>query len=121
MINRLSKYRKLDHQGRPYFAKNHELSAIFQKISKLYKEMPLDTFDEWRSYSYNAASARLKYLDFPVCNNEESLRKLASRRGFGQKFMRHVREILKTGKCQLITEFENDSTRVHVRNMIKIW
>ena len=106
---------------KPYFPKNHELSAMFQKISKLYKEMPLDNFDEWRSYSYNAASAKLKYLDFPVTNDEESLRRLQSMRGFGQKFMRQIREFLTTGKCQLITEFEHDPTRVYVRNMIKIW
>lgn len=120
MIQRLSKHRKID-QGKSFYSKNQELSAVFQKISKLYKDMPLDNFDEWRSYSYNAASMKLKYLDFPVSNDEETLRKLSSRKGFGQKFMRHVREFLKTGKVQLVTEFENDPMRLHVRNMIKIW
>lgn len=83
--------------------------------------MPLDNFDEWRSYSYNAAAAKLKHLDFAICNDEESLRKLSNRKGFGKKFMRQIREFLYTGQCQLIVEFEKDPMRTNVRNMIKIW
>jgi hypothetical protein len=101
--------------------KNSELSELFGKISKLYKEMPVQEYDEWRSYSYNAASARLKYLDFPMINDEESLKRLSKRKGFGQKFMRQIKEYLTTGKCQLVFEFEHDPMRVNVRNMIKIW
>lgn len=101
--------------------KNQELSQLFATISKLYKEMPLDKHDEWRSYTYNAASAKLKYLDFQVLNNEESLKRLGNRKGFGKTFMRNIREYLKTGKCQLVSEFEHDPMRVNVRNMIRIW
>jgi hypothetical protein len=101
--------------------KNQELSQLFATISKLYKEMPLDKHDEWRSYTYNAASAKLKYLDFQVLNNEESLKRLGNRKGFGKTFMRNIREYLKTGKCQLVSEFEHDPMRVNVRNMVRIW
>ena len=101
--------------------KNQELSQLFATISKLYKEMPLDKHDEWRSYTYNAASAKLKYLDFQVVNNEESLKRLGNRKGFGKTFMRNIREYLNTGKCQLVSEFEHDPMRVNVRNMIRIW
>ena len=120
MVERLSKY-NVEKKHSMEAGKNQELSELFAKISKLYKDMPLDKFDEWRSYSYNAASARLKYLDFPVLNDEESLKLLSNRKGFGKKFMRQIKEFLNTGKCRLISEFEHDAMRVNVRNMIKIW
>lgn len=121
IVERLGKYNKAKNVDLTRRSKNMELSDLFAKISKLYKDMPLDKFDEWRSYSYNAASARLKYLDFPVLNDEESLRNLSNRKGFGKKFMRQIREYLMTGKCQLVSEFEHDPMRVNVRNMIRIW
>ena len=121
MVKHLSKYRHVNKKGSMEMGKNLELCELFAKISKLYKEMPLDKFDEWRSYSYNAASARLKYLDFPVLYDDESLKQLSNRKGFGKKFMRQIREFLETGKCQLISEFEHDPMRVNVRNMIRIW
>jgi len=107
-----------DHNN---LGKNAELSQLFDKISKLYKDMPLDNYDEWRSYSYNMAAARLRYLNFQVCNNEESLMRLSQVKGFGKKFMKHIREYLITGGCELIRNFERDPSRVNVRNMIKIW
>ncbi len=117
MVARLGKFVKNNKAP----AKNIKLAALFQKISTLYKEMPLDTYDEWRSFSYNAGAARLRHLDFEVCNNVESLRMLSETKGFGKKFMRQVVEMLNTGHCQLITEFEHDPMRLNVRNMIKIW
>jgi DNA polymerase/3'-5' exonuclease PolX len=121
MVERLQKHKQMEKKSIPEEGKNLELSKLFDKISKLYKEMPLDALDEWRSYSYNIGAARLKYLDFPVYNDEEVLRKLSNRKGFGQKFMRNIREFLNTGKCQLISEFEHDERRTSVRNMMRIW
>ena len=121
MIGRLSKHYQLGKNANLNESKNNELSQLFAKIARLYKEMPLDKLDEWRSFSYNAASAKLKYLDFPILNDEMSLRKLSSVKGFGNKFMRQIREYLNTGHCQLVSEFEHDEMRMNVRNMIKIW
>ena len=108
MVARLGRF---VHNKTP--ANNMKLAALFQKISNLYKEMPLDTYDEWRSYSYNAAAARLRHLDFEVCN--DSITELSKRKGFGKKFMRQIAEILNTGRCQLISEFEQDK---HDKKMV---
>jgi hypothetical protein len=53
--------------------------------------MPRDKFDSWRSYSYNVCAGRLRYLDFEVENNEESLDKLSKIKGFGSKVIKQVR------------------------------
>ncbi len=100
---------------------NIKLSALFQKISKLYEEMPLGNDDEWRSFTYNAAAARLRHLDFEVSKDELSLQRLGKKKGFGKKFMKQIREFLYTGRCELIAQFEHDPMRLHVRNMIRIW
>ena len=70
--------------------RNLDLAQLFDTISKLYKEMPIDKQDPWRSYCYNLVAGRLRYLDFEVENNEGSLAKLSKLRGFGKTIMKHV-------------------------------
>lgn len=70
--------------------RNLDLSKMLEIISKLYKECPLDRLDSWRSYTYNIASTRLKYLDFDVIDDPSSLQKLSKIKGFGKKSMTHV-------------------------------
>ena len=101
--------------------RNTDLSRMLDTISKLYKDCPLDSRDSWRSYSYQIASMRLRYLDFDV--NEQNLPKLKSIKGFGDKMWGHIRECLRSddGKCELIRSFEHDEDRLAVRNMMNIW
>jgi hypothetical protein len=70
--------------------RNLELSQLFDTISKLYKEMPIDAHDSWRSYCYNICAGRLRYLDFEVEYNKECLDKLSKMKGFGEKIMKQV-------------------------------
>ena len=102
-------------------SRNIDLSRMLDTISKLYKECPLETRDNWRSYTYQIASVRLRYLDFDV--NTQTLQKLKSIKGFGEKMLGHIKECLssKDDKCELIRSFEHDEQRLAIRNMNDIW
>lgn len=69
---------------------NVKLSKFFETISTLYKECPLDQFDEWRSYSYFIVSRRLRQLDFEVDSDPIALQRLSQVIGFGSKIMKQV-------------------------------
>jgi len=98
---------------------NVKLSKFFETISTLYKECPLDQFDEWRSYSYFIVSRRLRQLDFEVDSDPIALQRLSQVNGFGSKIMKQCKEYLVSGTCQLIHQFENDPMRKGVRNIIR--
>lgn len=101
--------------------KNIKISEMLKDISEVYHECPIDPMDEWRSYSYRLVSGRVKYLDFHVTNDSESLHRLSLIRGFGKKVMKQITEYLQTGKCPLLCEFKRDPTRVSFGNMLNIW
>ena len=70
--------------------RNVELSRLFETLSKLFKEMPIDPHDSWRCYTYKLIAGRLRYLDFEVEYNEDCLKKLSKVKHFGRKCMLHV-------------------------------
>ena len=70
--------------------KNIKISEMLKDISDVYHECPIDPMDEWRSYSYRLVSGRVKYLDFFVTSDPESLHRLSLVRGFGKKVMKQV-------------------------------
>ena len=103
MVARLLRKRKAEHPKRDrdlhlntkHSGANVELSNFFDTLSKLFKECPLDSFDDWRSYSYNIIAGRLLYLDFEVTTDPKVLDKLKTIKGFGKKVMKQVRYTLK--------------------------
>ena len=79
-----------------------------EALSKLMRESAISNIDEWRSYSYMKASGRLKYLDFDVTNHPDVWKRLKHINGFGKSIIDKLKEYLLTGKCERMTQLQQD-------------
>lgn len=70
--------------------RNLPLSKLLKDISTIYKESPLQKFDDWRSYSYSRCAGRIQYLEFEVTLDDQSLDRLSKVHGFGAKVVKQV-------------------------------
>ncbi len=81
---------------------------MMEALSKLMRESAISDVDEWRSYSYMKASGRLKNLDFDVTNHPDVWKRLKHINGFGKSIIDKLKEYLLTGKCERMTQLQQD-------------
>ena len=94
---------------------------MFDQLSKLHRDMPLDDIDNWKAYTFAVIACRLRHLDFEVSCNPVVLKRLEKTHGFGKKVMQKVKEYFETGTCERIREFNRDQTRTSIRKMMNIF
>lgn len=100
--------------------KNVKLAGMFEQLSKLHSEMPLEDGDQWRAYTFAVIASRLRHLEFEV--DPSMLKQLEGIKGFGKSVMKKVMEFFTTGgSCERIRQFTCDKTRIAIRNMMNIW
>ena len=54
------------------------------------------------------ASGRLKYLDFDVTNHPDVWKRLKQINGFGKSIIDKLKEYVLTGKCERMTQLQQD-------------
>ncbi len=100
--------------------KNKKLASMFEQLSKLHTDMPLEEEDQWKAYTFAVIASRLRHLDFEV--DLSVLKQLESIKGFGKSVLQKIREFFLTGgTCERIRQFSCDETRLAIRNMMNIW
>lgn len=103
------------------FPNNLLIAEQLQILGKLHQKCPLSQDDMWKSYSLDKVAGRIKNLGFEVTLGPKSQAKLAQVWGVGQSTRGKINEILKTGTCARIQEFQTDEQRVAMKNLIGIW
>jgi DNA polymerase/3'-5' exonuclease PolX len=101
--------------------RNKDLSELFRKLSKLHQECPLFENDDWKAYTFQLLSGRLRHLDFEVKDDPEILKRLKAIKGFGDSSLQIVKEYLQTGSSSRVREFETNKQRVAMKAMMNIW
>ena len=101
--------------------RNHELSVLFTKLSKLHQSCPLLAVDNWKAYCFSVISSRLRHLDFEITDNPDTLERVRKVKGIGESSLDKIKEYLQTGTISRIQEFESDPKRVAMKKMMNIW
>lgn len=84
-------------------------------------ECPLLDTDEWRAYTFQLLSGRLRHLDFEVVDDPTVLKRLKNVKGFGSSSMQIVMEYLRTGTSIRLSDFEVNKRRIAMRAFMRIW
>jgi DNA polymerase/3'-5' exonuclease PolX len=100
---------------------NRQLSEVFHKLSKLHQACPLNESDDWKAYSFNVTSGRLRHLGFEIANEPEVLAQVKRVQGIGPSQMQIIKEFLETGTLERIKQFETDPRRVAMKRFMNIW
>jgi hypothetical protein len=81
----------------PSFAMNLQISACFQKLSKLHQDCPLLPGDQdfWKAYTLQKISGRLKHLDFEIKDDAQVLQRLRKLDGIGESTLVKIKEFFR--------------------------
>lgn len=114
-------------------------SRLLEKLSKLYREAPMEPTDLWRSYSFQMMAGRLRHLNQTLTlDNLDAFRKQI--KGVGASIFEVIKEYLELQQqqqdrndiddpdddwalrnVQRLIHITNDPHRKAVREMLKIW
>jgi endonuclease III len=104
-----------------HFERNKEIAEVFRTLSNLHQSCPLLEMDQWKAYMFRIIAGRLTHLDFEIRNDPQTLNRLRKIPGIGSNSVDKIQEYLETGSLCRIEEFNSDSTRVAMKNMMSIW
>lgn len=119
----INSYEVSKRRTTPTGQRNKALSDYFFKLSKLYQECPLEPADNWRAYTFNIVSGRLRYLDFDVSDDPDSLRRLKALKHFGRSTMEEVYLYLKKddGIPNRLNTLQTNVKRQAMQRLMNIW
>jgi hypothetical protein len=103
------------------FERNKEIAQVFQTLSNLHQSCPLLEMDQWKAYMFRVIAGRLTHLDFEIRNDPQTLNRLREIQGIGSNSVDKIQEYLETGTLGRINEFNSDSKRIAMKNMMNIW
>ena len=106
---------------RQCFRRNVQAAEAFKDLANLHQSMSLIPADTWKSYSFRIVAGRLLELDFEIKNDEETLQKLRSIKGFGKSVCEKIQECIEHGTISRIQEFKSDPRRQAMMNIKNIW
>jgi DNA polymerase/3'-5' exonuclease PolX len=101
---------------------NQELVELFRKLSQLHQNSAIDSYDEYRAYTFQLVAGRLSQIDIDIRADPSSMTALRSIPGLcGSTTLRLIEEWRRTGTVERLCKLEMDDQRIAIRNLIQIW